>query len=142
MTLFLNDDFAFLVLQVWVKSVSTLYLAVNNSLQRGYCLGDVLGIIKTAKVMIENERPEHVLLSLHDDDPLNFLWERFVRENLVTFIHDRWDKTSKHQQYEIFGQRRANRTVKGIPFDIYKELYPRLDGGDRQHIHEFGKNRQ
>ena len=109
-------------------------MAVNNSLQRGYCLGDVLGIIKTAKVMIENERPEHILLSLHDDDPLNFLWERFVRENLVTVIHDRWDKASKHQQYEIFGQRRASRTVKGISFDIYKELYPRLDGGDRQHI--------
>ena len=97
-------------------------------------MGDVLGIIKTAKVMIENERPDHILLSLHDDDPLNFLWERFVRENLVTVVHDRWDKTCKHQQYEIFGQRRASRRVKGVSFDVYKELYPRLDGGDRQHI--------
>ena len=86
------------------------------------------------KVMVENERSEHILLSLHDDDPLNFLWKRFIHENLVTVIHDRWDKTCKHQQYEIFGQRRNSRIVKGISVDIYKELYPRLDGGDRQHI--------
>lgn len=95
---------------------------------------DVLTIIKTAWMFVENEPHDQVILSLHDSDPLNFLWERFIAVNSVTVIHDHWEKGDRDRQYAAWGDRLVNRRVKGIAFDTYKELYPRLDGGARQNI--------
>lgn len=112
--------------------MSTMYIACNNALPRGYFLGDVLTIIKAAWLFVENEPHDEVVLSLHDRDPLNFFWDRFVAENLVTVVHDRWDQASRATQYEIFDERRRARCVRQIAFDTYKELYARIDGGERQ----------
>lgn len=114
--------------------MSTMYIACNNSMPRGYYLGDVLTVIKAAWMFVENEPHDHILLSLHDREPLNFLWNKFIADNLVTVIHDRWDKWDRSAHYAAFGERFTRRCVKNIPFDTYKELYPRLDGGERQHF--------
>ncbi len=110
----------------------TMYIAANNCRERGYYLGDVLTVIKTAWMFVENEPHEQVVLSLNDRDVLNFLWDRFIAENCVTVMHDRWEHSNKDAQYRMWGERLWNRRVKGLSFDTYKELYPRLDGGDRQ----------
>ena len=114
--------------------MTTMYIACNNSMHRGYFLGDVLTVIKAAWMFVENEPHDHVILSLHDREPLNFLWDKFVADNLATVVHDRWDQGNRDIQYAAFGDRMTKRCVKGIAFDTYKELYPRLDGGARQHI--------
>lgn len=111
-----------------------MYIACNNTMPRGYFLGDILTVIKAAWMFVENEPHDHVVLSLHDREPLNFLWYRFIVDNLVTVVRDRWDQGNRDSQYAAFGERLASRRVKGIPFDTYKELYPRLDGGARQSI--------
>jgi hypothetical protein len=111
-----------------------MYIACNNCTQRGYFLGDMLTVIKAAWMFVENEPHDHVVLSLHDREPLNFLWDRFIAENCVTVVHDRWHQGNRDVQYAAFGERLTSRMVKGIAFDTYKELYPRLDGGARQHI--------
>lgn len=114
--------------------MSTMYIACNNTMPRGYFLGDILTVIKAAWMFVENEPHDHVVLSLHDREPLNFLWDKFIADNLVTVIYDRWDQGNRDAQFAAFGERLTSRRVKDIPFDTYKELYPRLDGGARQHI--------
>lgn len=112
--------------------MSTMYIAANNALPRGYFLGDVLTVIKAAWMFVENEPHDHILLSLHDREPLNFLWDKFIADNLATVVRDRWDQGNRDMQYAAFGERLASRHVRGIAFDTYKELYPRMDGGARQ----------
>ena len=114
--------------------MSTMYIACDNCLERGYFLGDVLTLIKAAWLFVQNEPHDHYILSLHTSDPLNFLWNRFVCENRVTLVRDTWEKKNRDAQYEVFDQRRKARVVQGQPFDTYKELYPRLDGGPRQGV--------
>jgi hypothetical protein len=115
-------------------TMPTAYIACNNCRERGYFLGDVLGMIKVAWLWAENERYDKYLLSVHRSEPLNFLWQRFVRENNVEVLYDDWPKFNKRRQYEEFGRRFNERAVHGRPFDVYKELYPRVEGHDRQHI--------
>lgn len=125
--------------------MSTMYIACNNAMPRGYFLGDVLTVIKAAWMFVENEPHDHIILSLHDREPLNFLWDKFIADNLVTVVRDRWDHGNRDTQYAAFGERLASRRVRGLLFDTYKELYPRLDGGARQTMlcgHENGIGRK
>ena len=112
----------------------TMYIGANNRVERGYFLGDVLTLCKTAWLFIQNEPVDHVVLSLHANDPLNWIWTRFIKENCVTVVHDDWQKSDQASQYRVLDQRREDRAVKSIPFQVYKELYPRLDGGYRQGV--------
>ena len=109
-----------------------MYIACDNCLARGYFLGDVLTMIKCAWLFAGNEPHDHYLLSLMTGDPLNFLWDRFIRENDVEVFWEDYTRGDRLEQYRRFDQRRAARAVYGVPFDTYKELSPRLDGGGRQ----------
>ena len=60
---------------------STMYIAANNTMERGYFLGDVITLIKVAYLFVDNEPHDRVLLSLHHHDQLNFLWDRFLRDS-------------------------------------------------------------
>jgi predicted O-methyltransferase YrrM len=111
-----------------------MYIAANNCLERGYFLGDVLVLIKTARLFVANEPHGRIILSLHRDDPLNFLWDGFIRDTAATVVLDDWDRPNRPRQYEVLDRRRVERRVQGMPFATYKELYPRLDGGDRQRV--------
>lgn len=114
--------------------MSTIYIACNNCLERGYFLGDVLSVCKIAWLFVQNEPHDEVILSLHKTEPLNWVWEKFIRDNEVKVVWDEWHKGDQLQQYRAFDRRRAKRRVNGTPFDTYRELYPRLDGAGRQAI--------
>jgi hypothetical protein len=109
-----------------------MYIAANNCLERGYFLGDVLVLCKVAWLFVRNEPHDQIILSLHAHDPRNWVWSRFIRENHATVVYDDWPKGPKEIQYSQWAQRRSTRLVSSIPFDTYKELYLRPDGGDRQ----------
>jgi hypothetical protein len=87
---------------------------------------------QVAWLFVRNEPHDRIILSLHAHDPLNWTWSRFIRENHATVVYDDWLKGPKEIQYSHWAQRRSTRLVSSIPFDTYKQLYPRLDGGDRQ----------
>ena len=112
--------------------MKTMYIASNNSFETGHFVGDMLGIVKVAWLFARNEPHEQYVLSLHEGEPLNFLWDRFMRKHGVRVVFDRWDKGDRDERYRQFDARRAARRVHDIPFDTYKEMYPRLDGGPRQ----------
>ena len=119
--------------------MSTMYFAATHTLQRGYFLGDVIGIIKSSWIMADSEPHEDYVLSLMRDDPLTFLWDRFIREHRAEVIWDAWEPGNRERQYSEFDARRVSKLVKGRRFDTYKELYPRLDGSDRQSIFNGGE---
>ena len=112
--------------------MTTMYIACNNRLERGYFMGDVIVAVKVAYLFAENERPDEIILSLHHNDPLNFLWDKFIRVHDVEVVFDHPVKADKESQYTPLNIRRRDRVVEGKTFDVYKELYPRLDGGERQ----------
>lgn len=109
----------------------TMYIAANTCKERGVYLGDVLTMIKTAWLFVENEPHDKYVLSLMEDDVFNFLWYRFIAVNNVKVVYDNWQKNNNITwlNYDI---RLHEKKVTGIPFDTYKELYPRLEGGNRQ----------
>jgi len=116
-------------------SSGVMYIAVDNCLQRGYCLGDVIGQIKVAELFVLNEPHERTLMSLLVNDPLNFLWDGFIERHKVEVLWDDWeDRGNRSVQYKNFETRLDTKEVHGIHFDTYKELYPRIDGGFRQKI--------
>jgi len=112
-----------------------MYIAVNNCLQRGYCLGDVVGQVKVAELFMLNEPHERTLMSLLVDDALNFLWDGFIKRHKVEVLWDDWeDRGNRHVQYQHFLVRLREKSVHGIHFDTYKEIYPRIDGAPRQNF--------
>lgn len=108
-----------------------MYIAYNGAIPRGYFLGDVCSCIKTAWTWAETEPYDRILLSLHSD-PFTHLWWRFIREHEVTVLWDHWPPGDQRKQYDVFDARRETRVVHDHSFDVYKELYPRMDGGLRQ----------
>lgn len=113
--------------------MSAIYIGANNCIERGYFLGDVLVGIKCAWLFIQNEPSSHVILSLIDRDPLNFLWQKFIADNEATVVFEAWPKGDIHHHYGTLNRRLEEMAVRGIPFATYKELYTRMDGGNRQH---------
>jgi len=68
--------------------MSTMYIASNNCTERGYFLGDVLGLIKTAWLFVRSEPHTQYIMSLHEREPLNFLWARIKgRKSNGRFTH-------------------------------------------------------
>lgn len=114
--------------------MSTMYFAASHTMSRGYYLGDVIILNKVARMFARAIPHDHYILSLMHGDPLNFLWNRFIRDYSVTVITDDWDRGNKEIQYEHLDHRRLRKRVGECVFNTYRELYPRLDGSDRQHV--------
>ncbi|MBS3821601.1 MAG: hypothetical protein KGY81_07555 [Phycisphaerae bacterium] len=114
--------------------MKTMYLAASHTLHRGYYLGDVIILVKVATMFAETHPHDYYVLSLMVDDPLNFLWEKFVSDYNVTIIWDDWDRGNKKVQYGHFDRRHLRGCIGEQHFDTYRELYPRLDGSDRQNV--------
>lgn len=112
--------------------MNTLYIACNHTIERGYFMGDAVVCRKMADVFRNNVNPDRTIISLMDGGPLQWVWNWFKCDHVV---RDSWeDRGSRPVQYKVFDERREAGEVNGIPFTTYRELYPRLDGGDRQGI--------
>lgn len=114
--------------------MTTMYIAASHQTEGcplSHCLGDVITSIKVAWLWVQMEKPDHVILSLCRHEQWNVLWDRFIRENNVFVV---WDEKvdSKWLLYRDFDIRRQTRIVHGAKFDTYKELYCRMEGGQRQ----------
>jgi len=111
-----------------------MYIAASPTKRGGHYLGDVLLEIRLAWEWWRREPADHVILSLHSDGKeLNFLWDAFIETVKPTIVWDSFDPSDHKTYWNIFDERRKTRQVDGLHFDIYKELYLRIDGGARQH---------
>lgn len=112
--------------------MTTLYIACNHTIERGYFLGDAIVCRKMADVFRDNVRADNTIISLMDSGPLQWVWDGFQCDDIV---RDSWgDRGSQPMQYKVFDERIRAGEVNGVPFTSYRELYPRLDGGLRQGV--------
>ena len=121
--------------------MGTMYVAANNSVHRGYFVGDVCTMVKAAWMFAENTPCDNYLLSLLRDDPWNYLWDGWVRAQRATVVWDEnWPKGNRDHQYSQWDKRRAERNVHGHPFDVWRELAPRLETAPRHRIFHGKEN--
>jgi hypothetical protein len=125
-----------------------IYIAADTDVKAGQFLGDDIVSIAAAWCFASEWRQRHpqgrVILSLMRSDKWNCLWRQFIADFAATVIYDDWAPGDKVARYREHARRRAERSVDGIGFAAYRELYPRLDGGARQHTlcgHERGLGR-
>jgi hypothetical protein len=109
-----------------------MYVACNNSVKLGFFLGDVITLIKTAYLFVENEPHDEIILSLLEHDPLNFLWSKFIDSYDVRVLWDDWVPEDKEARNRFLQERIDTHKVHKVSFDTYKELYARLHGEERQ----------
>lgn len=114
--------------------MTTMLITFNGARENGQFLGDTLCSIKAAYLLAKNYPCDKVLLALSPSSDLNFLWRKFIETFKVQVIYDTFDPGNVDQRFAAWDKWRAERKIEGIPFDIYKELYRRIDGGNRQGV--------
>jgi ADP-heptose:LPS heptosyltransferase len=109
-----------------------MFIACNGTYESGHKIGDMITMAHAARVIAANEPHDTYVLSLNRDEPLNFIFDQFVKDFSVQVIFDDWPKDAPAWTMPDFEKRRLNRCVKGLNFTTYKELYRRIDGQARQ----------
>lgn len=94
-------------------------------------LGDSICAIINARAWAEQYKPKKLLLSLCSGHIWNPLWSKFIADYDVEVIYNKPD-TNSAAKYARLDRIRASREINGRAFDVYRELYARLDGGHRQ----------
>lgn len=110
----------------------TLLIAFNGNPATGQHLGDTLVSIKVAYLFAQHHPCERYLLALSPKGELNFLWQKFIDHFKVEVIYDTFGPSNNDERFAAWDKWRKERMIDGRPFDIYKELYKRVDGGHRQ----------
>lgn len=113
----------------WDKDGAT-YFSCNCALTFGDCLGDMVTLVSAMHTIWDAERPARSIVSLYRDEPLNFLWDRFISLSKARVVYDAKPKTLA-EKHAMLDQRRAARDVDGIQFANYKECYRRLCADQR-----------
>ena len=125
--------------------MTTMLIAFNGTHGIGQHLGDTICHIKVAWMLAQNYPGCHYILTLSPTHDLNFMWKKFIDVNKVEVIFDDWDAGNMDQRFSNWDRWRTERNINGQRFDIYKELYRRIDGGNRQGVlcgHEAGLGRK
>lgn len=112
-----------------------MYIAASHTKTIGSYLGDVLLMIRVAWEWwwAQEGVNEGIILSLHEQEKeLNPFWERFIKTTSATVHYDNFPPNYDAWK-TVMEDRRRKRRVNSLSFDTYKELYPRIRGGERQH---------
>lgn len=112
--------------------MSVILVAFNGTTQMGQFLGDTITSIKAAYLCVQNSTASKVVLALSRQGELNFLWRKFIDTFNAEVVYDDFDPGNNDQRYAAWDQWRAEREIDGRKFDVYRELYRRIDGGLRQ----------
>lgn len=110
----------------------TMFIGFSHTDKSGFKLGDSVVAAHSVRLFIQNEPCDKYILSLNPSHPMNFCFDQVVLEYNVEIIKDAWDSGDLPTIYREMDQRRTQRHVNGKKFDIYKEIYLRIHGGDRQ----------
>ena len=112
--------------------MTTMLIAFNGTLDNGQFLGDQLCSIKAAWLFAQNYPCDKYLLALSPSNQLNFLWQKLIDSFKMEVIYDTFQPGNIPDRFAHWTTWRKERNIEGRPFDIYKELYRRIDGCHRQ----------
>ncbi len=113
--------------------MSCMAVVFNGATANGQFLGDTLCSIKAAWVMALAKPCDSYLLTLSPAGELNFLWKKWIDHFKAEVIYDALNPGDTGARWQMWDLWRQTRQVNGIPFDHYRELYKRVDGGIWQH---------
>ncbi len=114
--------------------MTTLAITFNGTISIGQKLGDTLTSIKAAYLFAQGKPCDKYILTLSRQGELNFLWQKFIDTYKVEVVYDDFHPGNMPERFAFWDKCRRERQVNGQPFDVYKELYRRIDGGERQRV--------
>lgn len=124
----------------------TMLIAQNQTVESGSFMGDQLCSLKTAYLFVENcPNLSKVIMSVSPENQLHFLWQKFIDKYNIELIWDNWNAGDWPSRWNAWDRWRSSREINGIKFDVYKELYLRIHGCQRQNIlcnSEVGLNKR
>lgn len=96
-------------------------------------MGDQLCMLRTAYLFVENT-PDvtKVIMSVSLGNEMHFLWTKFIEKYDVELVYDNWNPGDWSSRWVAWDKWREERSIEGRPFDVYKELYLRIHGMQRQ----------
>lgn len=99
-------------------------------------MGDQLCALKTAYLFVEHAPPDvdKVIMSVSPGNEMHFLWEKFIEKHNVQLVHDTWNAGDWPTRWSAWDKWRQERSINGISFHHYRELYLRIHGAQRQNI--------
>lgn len=114
--------------------MTVMLITFNGTHQVGQHLGDTIAYLKVAWMYAQNYPCEKYILTLSPIHDLNFIWQKFIDTYNVEVVYDNFDPGNWDQRFQAWDYWRHTREIEGRKFDIYKEMYRRVDGGMRQGI--------
>lgn len=114
--------------------MATMLIAFNGTRENGNFLGDQLCYLKVAHLMVQNEKPDRIIMSVSPGNEMGFLWTKFVEEYGVELVYDSWNPGDWASRWQAWDRWRVERSIEGRPFDLYRELYLRIHGAQRQQL--------
>lgn len=120
--------------------MTTLFIANDCTRESGSFCGDQLCSLKAAYLFVQHtEGVDKVVMSMSKFNEMNFLWDRFIDNPKgdgsipkVQIVWEEWNPGDWVSRHGAWDQWRAQRSVDGVKFDHYKELYLRIHGALRQ----------
>lgn len=109
-----------------------MLIAFSHTEKSGMKIGDHITCAAAARLFVENEPCDHYVISLNPHDPMAFVFDQLILEYNMQVVLDDWPPGDIDHIYRQLDQRRRDRSVNGIPFQLYKELYLRIHGAQRQ----------
>jgi hypothetical protein len=104
-----------------------LYVGANNCIKCGDFLGDTITQVIAQSIIWETIHPDRTIISLYRDNPLNFLWDRYIARTMAQVIYDPPINGDIGAKYAMLDARRRDRAVESIAFDHYRECYRCMD---------------
>lgn len=113
--------------------MTTMLIANNCTRQNGQFMGDQLCYIKIAYLFVQNQPDvSRVIMTMSPGNEMGFLWEKFIETYNVEVVYDDFDPGDNAARWEAWDRWRAMRSINGVKFDHYRELYLRIHGAQRQ----------
>ena len=112
--------------------MTTMLIAFNGTRDMGQFLGDQLCSLKVAYLFAQNEKYDKCMISMSPSNEMGFFWQKLIDDFNMEVIYDDFHPGNMDQRFEAWSSYQRDRHINGKPFDIYKELYRRIDGGRRQ----------
>lgn len=123
-----------------ICTVTTMLIANNCTRESGSFMGDQCCALKAAYMFVQSQPDvDRVIMSVSPGNEMTFLWDRFIRDPRgdstvpsVELVYDTWNPGDWESRWAAWNKWRKEREIEGRRFDIYRELYLRIHGAQRQ----------
>lgn len=111
-----------------------MLIANNCTRESGSFMGDQLCSLKTAYLFAAELGVDHIIMSVSPNNEMGFLWKKFIDTYNIELVYDNWNSGDWSARWSAWDKWRTEREIEGKKFDLYRELYLRIHGAQRQRV--------